>query len=205
MQTMEYLLYREDNDQVTKLRNSVEQRLIKEIWNCVAMSNKTGQTHTKVQKLARRRTTEGISKIVIAVVVVAVIVIAGGTTLYLTSLSPNPSSNNCSTSNASSPSVVEVVITNGAGSRSGAPGYAPDSVTLVIGVNNTVTWTNNDTDAHTVTSSSAPACGSFNSGNMSHGQIYTHTFTVPGTYQYYCKYHSWMSGTIVVVAAHSSD
>jgi plastocyanin len=52
-----------------------------------------------------------------------------------------------------------------------------------------------------VTSTSAPQGGSFNSGNMSAGATCTHTFTVPGTYQYDCVYHSWMTGTIVVKAS----
>jgi plastocyanin len=35
---------------------------------------------------------------------------------------------------------------------------------------------------------------------MNSGSAYTHAFGVPGTYQYDCKYHSWMTGTIVVKA-----
>ncbi|HYW82619.1 MAG TPA: plastocyanin/azurin family copper-binding protein, partial [Spirochaetia bacterium] len=30
------------------------------------------------------------------------------------------------------------------------------------------------------------------------GASYTHTFTTPGTYTYYCAYHLWMVGTVVV-------
>ena len=103
-------------------------------------------------------------------------------------------------SSAASPAGLKVSMPNGAGNPNGAPGYSPDKITLVIGVNNTVTWTNNDTAHHTVTSTSAPSGGSFNSGDMAPGATYTHTFTVPGTYQYDCVYHSWMTGTIVVVA-----
>lgn len=144
--------------------------------------------------------TSGVSSIIAVAIVVVLIFVAALGTLYLTMPKYSPSSS-CTTS-ASVPSVapVRLSITKGAGSRSGAPGYAPDSITLVIGVNNTVTWTNDDSVAHTVTSSSAPNCGSFNSGNLNSGQTWTHAFTVPGTYQYYCKYHSWMTGTIVVVS-----
>ena len=67
---------------------------------------------------------------------------------------------------------------------------------MVIGVNNTVTWVNNDNAAHTVTAKD----GSFGSGNMGSGSSYTYTFTTPGTYRYYCAYHSWMVGTVVVEA-----
>lgn len=93
-----------------------------------------------------------------------------------------------------------VSIRKGSGLLSGAPGFVPDNITVVIGVNNTVTWTKNDTVAHTVTSTSVPSgAAAFNSGNMAVGTTFTYTFTVPGTYQYTCSYHPWMTGTITVV------
>ena len=83
-------------------------------------------------------------------------------------------------------------------------GYSPDTVTVVIGKNNTVFWTNDDASAHTVTSDTgAPA--SFDSGTSgpltTQGGTYQFTFTVPGTYHYHCSFHSWMQGTVVVLAA----
>jgi plastocyanin len=97
--------------------------------------------------------------------------------------------------------VVRISMPSGAGTGpSAAPGYAPDNVTLVIGVNNSVTWSNDDTVPHTVTSTSVPSgASSFDSGNMVAGAKFTETFTVPGTYQYHCSYHSWMTGTVTVV------
>jgi plastocyanin len=95
---------------------------------------------------------------------------------------------------------VKVSIPSGAANPANAPGYAPDKITLVIGVNNTVTWSNDDAAPHTVTSTSTPSgASSFDSGNMNAGQTFTYTFTVPGTYQYHCVYHSWMTGTVTVV------
>src|SRR2546430_10515364 len=102
------------------------------------------------------------------------------------------------TASSASQQPLQVSIYSGSANSANPPGYAPDSITLVIGVNNTVTWTNNDSAHHTVTSTSAPPGGPFNSGNMDAGATCTHTFTVPGTYQYDCIYHSWMTGTIVV-------
>lgn len=101
---------------------------------------------------------------------------------------------------SSAVTTVSVSIPQGAGAGpSAAPGYAPDKITVVIGVNNTVTWTNNDNLAsHTVTSTSGN--GTINSGNMVLGATYTFTFTTPGTYDYYCVYHSWMTGVVVVRA-----
>jgi len=101
----------------------------------------------------------------------------------------------------SASSGVAVSIPSGAGSPSGAPGYSPDKITLVVGANNTVTWTNNDSAHHTVTSSSVPSgATSFNSGDLAPGATYSYTFTTPGTYTYICNYHTWMTATVTVVA-----
>ena len=75
--------------------------------------------------------------------------------------------------------------------------YLPTTITVVMGVNNTVTWTNHDDSPHTVTSTN----GLFNSENLDPGKSWSYTFTTPGTYTYYCAYHSWMRGTVIVKAA----
>jgi plastocyanin len=72
--------------------------------------------------------------------------------------------------------------------------YSPDSITVVIGVNNTVKWTNNDTATHTVTANG----GSFDSGPIAPGATFTYEFLVPGVYEYHCTYHPWMTGTVTV-------
>lgn len=77
--------------------------------------------------------------------------------------------------------------------------FQPRSITIVIGVNNTVMWTNNDAAPHTVTAVSVPSgAAKFNSGNMNPGATFTYTFNVPGTYTYDCAYHYWMTGTVIV-------
>ena len=87
---------------------------------------------------------------------------------------------------------VNVSIIQGA-SVSG-DGFSPDVVTVVIGVNNTIVWTNNDQAPHTVTAKD----NSFNSGNMDPGAVFQFTFSNAGTYKYGCNYHSWMAGTVIV-------
>ena len=112
---------------------------------------------------------------------------------------------------ANAQSAVQVAISNGASGGPSAPGFSPANVTVVIGVNNTVTWTNDDTVAHTVTSLTVPSgATAFDSGQLSPGQgmpwqtpqgeDFSVTFTVPGTYQYHCTDHAWMTGTVVVKA-----
>jgi plastocyanin len=95
---------------------------------------------------------------------------------------------------------VAVSIPSGAGLAASAPGYSPASITVVIGVNNTVTWTNIDTVHHTVTPGNEPAGTPWTvgSGDMAQNAVYSFTFTVPGTYTYGCAYHPTMAGTIVV-------
>ena len=92
------------------------------------------------------------------------------------------------------PSSVSVSIIPGAGANTSSKGFSPATVTVVVGVNNTVVWTNNDTSPHTVTAND----GSFESGNMAPGQTYSFTFTTPGTYAYHCQYHPWMVATVIV-------
>lgn len=78
-------------------------------------------------------------------------------------------------------------------------GYTPNNITVVIGVNNTVTWTDNDATIHTVTSSTVPSGATpFNSGYLNPGDTFTYTFTIPGVYAYHCQLHPWMTGTVTV-------
>ncbi len=73
--------------------------------------------------------------------------------------------------------------------------FYPAQLTLVIGVNNTVIWTN--TDVNTPHSATARD-GSFASPTIQGNQTWSYTFTKPGTYQYYCVFHNYMTGTILV-------
>ena len=87
---------------------------------------------------------------------------------------------------------TSVSIVSGASSR-GTSAYAPNPVTIASGT--TVTWTNNDSVAHTSTSDTA---GVFNSGTIAAGGQFNFTFTTRGTVTYHCAIHPGMMGTIVV-------
>ncbi len=73
--------------------------------------------------------------------------------------------------------------------------YSPAQLRVVLGVNSTVTWVSHSISYDTVTSRS----GTFDSGPIAPGQSFTLTFRSPGTYDYYCLYHPWMTGTVVVL------
>ena len=75
--------------------------------------------------------------------------------------------------------------------------FSPQQITVKTGT--TVTWTDMDSVAHTVTSVSGPA--SFNSGPLTaSGGTFKFTFAQAGTYQYHCMIHPVMTATIVVVS-----
>ena len=71
--------------------------------------------------------------------------------------------------------------------------FSPSSLTINAG--DSITWTNRDSSAHTVTSDSG---NELDSERISNGQIYTHVFAQPGTYSYHCTPHPGMKATIVV-------
>jgi plastocyanin len=70
-------------------------------------------------------------------------------------------------------------------------------VTIKVKAGTTVTWTNDDSTAHTVTLAGNPDLA-FTSGSLAAGESYTMTFKKAGTYNYTCDFHSSMHGTVVV-------
>jgi plastocyanin len=162
--------------------------------------NENGMSLKKRERRISEGKAAGISVLAVAAIAVVVIAAVAATVFFVSASGRSPSSGanvSCGTS-APDGSAVQIAIYSGASSSGNPPGYSPDRLTLVIGVNNTVTWTNYDSAHHTVTTSSSPSGASFNSGDLAQGATYSCTFTQPGTYQYYCKYHSWMTGTISV-------
>ena len=118
-----------------------------------------------------------------------------------TSPSTGPTQPNATAQTGQSPNVVQVSIDAGSGAHTNSPGYTPFDVTVVVGVNNTVMWTNNDDMPHTVTATD----GSFDSTNMNPGKSFTYTFSKAGVYPYICTYHHWMHGTVTVLGGPGSS
>ncbi len=88
-----------------------------------------------------------------------------------------------------------MIVSNPLGSsRNTSMTFSSQYVRLVIGVNNTVTWVNEDTVPHTVTS----AARLFDY-ILQPGQTVRYTFTSPGVYEYMCTLHPWMTGKVEVV------
>jgi len=76
--------------------------------------------------------------------------------------------------------------------------YIPETVSINAG--DTVSWSNDDTAAHTVTSGSAAdgPSGVFDSSLLIAGGTFEHTFDSSGTEDYYCMVHPWMTGSVKV-------
>jgi plastocyanin len=73
--------------------------------------------------------------------------------------------------------------------------FSPASITVTKGT--TVTWTNNDSVAHTVTATTDKEHGP-NSDNIAPGKTYSFTFKDSGTFNYFCKIHPSMTGKVTV-------
>jgi plastocyanin len=156
--------------------------------------------------------------------IVSVLIIGAVATIgyYQVVIAPGVFSNSTTTTTSqgvnctATPSAcVKVTIVSGAASP--YPGYTTESTTLygyspltikvVIGVNNTVVWTNNDTAFHTATGAPVFDSGCLNGNGAacptsSAGRTFQFTFTTPGTFVYHCIYHPWMHGKVIVLASH---
>jgi len=93
----------------------------------------------------------------------------------------------------------------GVPSGTGTPGCEEtnecwDPAELTIDVGETVTWSNDDTAAHTVTSGSPVdgPDGNFDSSLFLAGATYDVTFDTAGEFPYFCMVHPWMIGTVIV-------
>jgi plastocyanin len=75
-------------------------------------------------------------------------------------------------------------------------GFAFSPASLTVKAGTTVTWTNQDSDAHTVTSDGSG--GPLNSKAMNTGDTFTFTFAKAGTYKYLCTIHPFMTATVTV-------
>jgi plastocyanin len=108
------------------------------------------------------------------------------------------------TSQSSYSNTSKVSIVKGAAAL-GNKAFLPDLTKIRIG--NTVTWTNNDNNLHTVTSGTANTANAgeaFDSGLTAlimPAKTYSHKFTNSGEFPYFCRVHPTMVGKIEVVSS----
>ncbi len=121
----------------------------------------------------------------------------------VTEASTTPSAADPTTTLAAAPSGTDSASTDAGGTTApaaaaaaGAVGIADfkfDPPTINVPVGGSVTWTNNDPQAHTATSA-----GNFDAGAMQPGGTATVEFKTAGTFTYICSFHPFMNGTVVV-------
>src|SRR3989338_3599659 len=75
---------------------------------------------------------------------------------------------------------------SGSGSSVSISGFAFSSKELRVSAGTTVTWNNDDSAPHTVTSDSG---SEMDSATLNKGQTYSHTFNQKGIYSYHCTIH----------------
>jgi len=133
----------------------------------------------------------------IAVVIIAIVVIAVFSEVlsyYFPSESPG------------APYLVTIKMPNGSAANQSLT-FSPATVTVVLGVNNTVQWFNLDHAAHSVVFTQVPAGSNITTASLSSqtspGIIYDNYYgpillPAPGTYKYYDALHQWMTATIIV-------
>ena len=86
-----------------------------------------------------------------------------------------------------------------------------DPPQLFVTVGDTVTWYNDDREAHTVTSGDGPGRfgwmdnknfgkpdGIFDSAQFAPGESWSYEFEESGTFTYFCIIHPWMEGIVIV-------
>lgn len=72
--------------------------------------------------------------------------------------------------------------------------FAFDTHTLTVAEGTTVTWQNEDSAPHTVTSPE----GWLDSGQLASGDTFSHQFATAGTFTYHCENHPSMEGVVIV-------
>jgi plastocyanin len=102
-----------------------------------------------------------------------------------------------SSSSSPVPAIEQGIIVSIVG-NSGQNSYNPNSIEIKVG--DTVTWINNDSSPHTVTSSSDEGNITFDSDVLRRGETFSFTFDQEGQYPYLCTLHPSMIGTVVVTA-----
>jgi plastocyanin len=73
--------------------------------------------------------------------------------------------------------------------------FDPRNITVKPGT--TVTWVHGSQMPHTISGNA----GGLSSGTLYNGQQFSHTFSAPGSYNYFCGLHPSMTGNVVVEEA----
>ena len=111
-----------------------------------------------------------------------------------TSPAGTPKATTKATQTAAAPKATQAAATPEAeGASVEIKNFAFEPKTVTIKVGQIVTWTNQDSAAHTVVGD-----GGIDSGDLSKGKSYSKTFDKEGTFDYHCSIHPQMKGQVIV-------
>ena len=145
--------------------------------------------HVKTKILA---VIEVVPVIILVVAVIVLVPLPSAQSSSTTALRSSTASSASSSSASSAALPFASVGIAGGGGEGGSSYFTPTLVVVEVG--GTVTWSNSDSIIHDV------IFGNVTSPDIQPGSSWSHTFKTVGTYHYYCGYHAWMVGTIVVQA-----
>ncbi|HEX5891362.1 MAG TPA: plastocyanin/azurin family copper-binding protein [Nitrososphaeraceae archaeon] len=105
---------------------------------------------------------------------------------------------NNDTSTTTTPTTTHISMVQGSSNPNNKVFYDPASAK--VKTSTTITWTNDDTLPHTVTSGNADTgpSGEFDSGIVMGGSSFSHTFDKAGSFDYFCSLHPYMTGQVIV-------
>jgi len=139
-------------------------------------------------------------KAIILVVIILVVLAGGGALLAARNntdkTKDNTTNNPMNQMNMKSPSHTSGDTTPQATSSVTIEDFAFSPANITVKKGTTVTWTNKDSAAHTVTETDSQTGP--DSGDLATGKSYSFTYDTAGTFKYHCSIHPSMLGTVTV-------
>lgn len=129
----------------------------------------------------------GKSKMIIGVIVIILVILAAY--LFFKNGYSTPATQTQSTQPQATQvpaSENQVVIQN----------FSFNPATITVKAGTTMTWTNQDDEDHTVTSTGGGQ--ELQSGSLGKGQSFAYTFATAGEFDYQCSPHTFMQGKVIV-------
>jgi plastocyanin len=115
--------------------------------------------------------------------------------------SSSSSSSSSSTAAASTPAASAAAPAASGAAAVTYQNFAASPNTITVKVGQKITWTNKDSVAHNVTSTSGPAGDKIASPAINGGSTFSFTPKTAGTIAYVCTFHPQMTGFKIIVKA----
>lgn len=96
-----------------------------------------------------------------------------------------------------------VIIPEGSSVPENGSNFTPETIMVMIGINNTVVWVNQDTVPGSVRANDQSDPDFFTAASkpifILPGDEFRYTFTQPGEFDYHSEPHPWKHGTVIVL------